>query len=298
LEDAPPSATAKPIDSHPIYSEEELLKEETRREARKYLQGGSDANVAPEMERAIEVAEEEVIDEAKGDSAVMRHIDYFDRKNRGKITLFDTFVCKYHHCFSILPVKVFVILNPLSIALRGLGYNILISLPTTFLIHLRLSPLTSPYSLPFIYRSITDLITLPIYTKILPKILAYTPLLTNGKPAKKLEEVLSTFGRRVKVSQLGLQKGIDGLSESAVESRQQDAKVEEARGPQDLISVQGLGFLDGLRAMHAVGKEKGLTWTVTHWAVNKVQWIATYSMLHDPATGLVTRTILKELYSA
>lgn len=275
LEDAPPSATAKPLDSHPVYTEEELLKEETRREARKYVHGGSDANVAPEMERAIEVAEEEVIDEIKGESALMRHIDYFDRKNRGKITLFDTFV-----------------------SLRGLGYNILITLPTTLLIHLRLSPLTSPYSLPFIYRSITDLITLPIYTKVLPKILAYTPLLISGKPAKTLEEVLSTFGRRVKVSQLGLQKGIDGLSESAAESRQQDAKMEEARGPQDMISVQGLAFWDGLRAMHAVGKEKGLAWTATHWAVNKVQWIATYSMLHDPATGLVTRTILKELYSA
>jgi hypothetical protein len=31
-------------------------------------------------------------------------------------------------------------------------------------------------------------------------------------------------------------------------------------------------------------------------AVNKVQWIATYTILHDPATGLVTRTTLKELY--
>lgn len=275
LKDAPPSAMAKPLDTQPVYTEEEVLKEETRREARKYVHGGEDANVAPEMEQAIEVAEEEVMEEIKGESALIRHVEYFDRKNRGKITLFDTFV-----------------------SLRGLGYNILITLPTTLLIHLRLSPLTSPYSLPFIYRSITDLITLPIYTKVLPKILAYTPLLTSGKPAKSLEEVLSTFGRRVKVSQLGLQKGIDGLSESAAESRQQDAKMEEARGPQDLISVQGLGFWDGLRAMKAVGKERGLTWTATHWAANKVQWIATYSMLHDPATGLVTRTILKELYSA
>lgn len=86
---------AKPLDTQPVYTEEEVLKEETRREARKYVHGGEDANVAPEMEQAIEVAEEEVMEEIKGESALIRHVEYFDRKNRGKITLFDTFVCKY-----------------------------------------------------------------------------------------------------------------------------------------------------------------------------------------------------------
>jgi len=274
LHKAPPSAQAKPVDKLPIYSEEELIREETRREARKYVQGGEDANVAPEMERAIEVAEAEGIEEEEQGGAVMRHINYFDRKHRGKISLFDTFV-----------------------SLRGLGYNFLITLPTTLIIHLRLSPLTSPYSFPIIYRSITDLITLPIYTKVLPKILARTPLLTYGKPAKKLDDVLRLFGRRVKVSQLGLQKGIDGLSEGAMEARKNDPHMKEAKATQDMITIEGLSFWDGLRAMHAVGKEKGLAWAITRWAVNKVQWIATYSMLHDPATGLVTRTTLKDLYS-
>jgi hypothetical protein len=49
------------------------------------------------MEKAIEVAEAEEIDEEEGKGAVMRHISYFDRKQRGKITLFDTFVCKYYY---------------------------------------------------------------------------------------------------------------------------------------------------------------------------------------------------------
>lgn len=150
-------------------------------------------------------------------------------------------------------------------ALRGLGYNFFITLPTTFVIHLRLSPLTSPYSIPFIYRSIVDILTLPIYTKVLPRILARTPLLTNGQPGKKLEEVLRTFGRRVKVSELGLRKGIDGLSAGAAEARQNDSRIEESMGAQDLINVEGLSFWDGLRAMHAVGKEKGLVWTTTRW---------------------------------
>ncbi|KAI9288436.1 hypothetical protein BC943DRAFT_316576 [Umbelopsis sp. AD052] len=275
LKDAPPSAKAKPVDTLPVFNEDEILKEETRREARKYVHGGEDANVAPEMERAIEVAEAEEIDEEEGKGAVMRHISYFDRKQRGKITLFDTFV-----------------------SLRGLGYNFFITLPTTFVIHLRLSPLTSPYSIPFIYRSIVDILTLPIYTKVLPRILARTPLLTSGQTGKKLEEVLHTFGRRVKVSELGLRKGIDGLSTGAAEARQNDTKMEQSMGAQDLINVEGLSFWDGLRAMHAVGKEKGLVWSTTRWAVNKVQWIATYSMLHDPAIGVVTRTTLKDLYSA
>jgi hypothetical protein len=59
------------------------------------MHGGEDANVAPEVEKSIEVAEVEEIDEEEGKGAVMRHISYFDRKRRGRITLFDTFVCKY-----------------------------------------------------------------------------------------------------------------------------------------------------------------------------------------------------------
>ncbi|KAH8551142.1 hypothetical protein BGW37DRAFT_426648 [Umbelopsis sp. PMI_123] len=238
LHNAPPSAKAKPVDSLPVYNEEEILREESRRETRKYMHGGEDANVAPEVEKSIEVAEAEEIDVEEGKGAVMRHISYFDRKRRGKITLFDTFV-----------------------SLRGLGYNFFITLPTTFVIHLRLSPLSSPYPIPFIYRSIVDVFTLPIYTKTLPAILARTPLLTSGQPTKKLDDVLPL-------------------------------------GVQDMITVEGLSFWDGLCAMHAVAKEKGLIWTTTRWAVNKVQWIAAYSMLHDPAIGVVTRTTLKDLYSA
>jgi hypothetical protein len=51
------------------------------------------------MERAIEVAEAEDIEELEGEGAVMRHINYFDRKQRGRITLFDTFVCMCHPSF-------------------------------------------------------------------------------------------------------------------------------------------------------------------------------------------------------
>jgi hypothetical protein len=102
LDSAPPSAQAKPIDTLPVYAEEDIIREETRREARKYVHGDEDANVAPEMERAIEVAEAEDIEELEGGEgrgAVMRHINYFDRKQRGRITLFDTFVCMWHPSF-------------------------------------------------------------------------------------------------------------------------------------------------------------------------------------------------------
>lgn len=175
------------------------------------------------------------------------------------------FVCAIHLLKAEISAPETLILTFAFVALRGLGYNILITLPTTFIIHLRLSPLTSPYSFPIIYRSLTDLITLPIYTKVLPKILARTPLLTSGKPIKKLEDVLRSYGRRVKVSQLGLQKGIDGPSPSAAKSRKNESGMEETMAPQDMISVEGLGFWDGFRAMNAVGKEKGVGWTVTRW---------------------------------
>jgi hypothetical protein len=119
--------------------------------------------------------------------------------------------------------------------------------------------------MPFIYRSIVDVFTLPIYTKTLPAILARTPLLTSGQPTKKVDDVLRTFGRRVKVSELGLRKGIDGLSADAVKARKNDSRVEQALGVQDMITVEGLSFWDGLCAMHAVAKEKGLIWTTTRW---------------------------------
>lgn len=68
------------------------------------------------------------------------------------------------------------------IALYRLGYPLLTILPAAYLMHIRLSPLSSPYSFPFIYRSLFDLISLPIYTKNLSYALTYkTPMLHQPK---------------------------------------------------------------------------------------------------------------------
>lgn len=125
--------------------------------------------------------------------------------------------------------------------------------------HLRLSPLTSPYGFPFIYHSLSDLILLPIYTKNLNYALTYkTPMLHQGK------ENVSKM-----VEQYGHKSG----------------------------SSRGLGYWDGLRAMRSLEQDSLRWWQLGLWAVHRVQWTLTYTMLHEPKSNLVTASTLISLSS-
>ncbi|KAI9320000.1 hypothetical protein BX666DRAFT_1918393 [Dichotomocladium elegans] len=68
--------------------------------------------------------------------AMSKRVAYFDKGQRGKITVLDTYT-----------------------SLRGLGYYWIVAIPATFIMHLRLSPLTAPS-----YAGVKDLLCLPIYT--------------------------------------------------------------------------------------------------------------------------------------
>lgn len=125
--------------------------------------------------------------------------------------------------------------------------------------HLRLSPLTSPHGFPFIYHSLSDLILLPIYTKNLNYALTYkTPMLHQGK------ENVSKM-----VEQYGHKSG----------------------------SSRGLGYWDGLRAMRSLEQDSLRWWQLGLWAVHRVQWTLTYTMLHEPKSNLVTASTLISLSS-
>lgn len=101
------------------------------------------------------------------------------------------------------------------LALRGLGYSWLRAIPATFLLHLRLSPLTSPYQFPFFYRSISDLITLPIYVDRVPAALTYGSSLLGGQ---RSHELVRKYGSEQTTSQgksmhgLGFWAGMRGIS--------------------------------------------------------------------------------------
>ncbi|KAI8333879.1 hypothetical protein BC941DRAFT_433241 [Chlamydoabsidia padenii] len=75
---------------------------------------------------------------------------------------------KYKHKFTLW--------NTIKV-LRANGYSWLISLILAFLLHIRYSPCTSPFSFPLVYRSLTDMVTLPIYTKALHATLLRLPIL-------------------------------------------------------------------------------------------------------------------------
>lgn len=125
--------------------------------------------------------------------------------------------------------------------------------------HLRLSPMTSPYGFPFIYRSISDLILLPIYTKNLNHALSYkTPMLAQNKE-----------GVTKLVEQYGHKSG----------------------------STKGLGYWDGLRAMRSLERDSLRWWQFGLWTIHRVQWTLTYTMLHEPKSNLVTTPTLVSLAS-
>ncbi|KAL0075802.1 hypothetical protein J3Q64DRAFT_1648148 [Phycomyces blakesleeanus] len=260
LENAPPSAYPKHVPRHPSYDEDTIMRERTRAEARKMRQEphGEETTeeFTPEM-KVMEQKKKEIIKEkieeekeakvekkqsAKEDvddeiKAVETRIKFFDKRGRGKITMLDTFC-----------------------SLRGLGYSFIFAIPATVLMHLRLSPLTSPHGFPFFYRSLTDLLTLPIYTKRVAQALTYnTPMLAQDEG--QVNNMIQAYGHKAQGS-----------------------------------SLLGLSFWDGFRAMRANEKKTLRWWQFKQWGIHRLQWVLAYTMLHDPETKLVTQPTLNSLH--
>ncbi|CAO3684680.1 hypothetical protein G6F70_004867 [Rhizopus microsporus] len=190
LDNAPPSAKSH-VDLAPVYDESTILLEEKRREERKEntVEYGNNNELieqeqAQETQKDSELTKQDIKEEKREiknrsiqnkqqenqEDALVVRLQTFDRRGSGRITIFDT-----------------------VFALYRLGYPILTILPAAFLMHLRLSPLTSPHGFPFIYRSLFDLISLPIYTKNLGYALTYkTPMLRQ--PKDKMVQAVREYG--------------------------------------------------------------------------------------------------------
>lgn len=137
-----------------------------------------------EIEQTYQKSKEIVTGEHEEDALTTR-LDTFDSSQTGRITIFHT-----------------------MFALYRLGYSWLCIIPGALLMHLRLSPLTSPYRFPFIYRSPFDLILLPIYTNNLTSALSYkTPMLHQPKEA--VSKMVKTYGHK---NGLGYWDGIKAMS--------------------------------------------------------------------------------------
>ncbi|KAL1929943.1 hypothetical protein VTP01DRAFT_1097 [Rhizomucor pusillus] len=184
LDEAPPSVPPKLVHTQPVYDEETMLADSARREMRKWRdmeEHEKPEKLEPEMEpmeQKKEAVEQYIEREAErkvegkptateGSLVIKRRLELFDRRNKGKFTIIDTLL-----------------------SLRKLGYWWFTAIPTAIIVHLRLSPLTSPYRFPFIYRSPIDLIRLPVYTdRVRPALACSAPL--AGRP-----EVTERFGTR------------------------------------------------------------------------------------------------------
>lgn len=272
LDEAPPSAVSH-VDQHPVYDEETVYLETAKREERKNLQvehGNNEQLIKEEGKQfalttlwaqskfhqyAIELKEVEPTKEQKeqeveekqtyeksreivtgehgqDEDALAARLGTFDSSQTGRITIFHT-----------------------MFALYRLGYSWLSIIPGALLMHIRLSPLTSPYGFPFIYRSPFDLILLPIYTDNLTSALSYkTPML--HQPKEEVTKMVKTYGHK-----------------------------------------DGLGYWDGIRAMRSLEKDSLRWWQLGLWAVHRIQWTLTYTMLHEPQTNVVTVPTLVSLAS-
>lgn len=197
LDKAPPSASPRPVARLPVYPEEDVYRERAKRDARRRRQMEPEPagmaplsprwyrpilcldmryiEITPEMEplerkRAMQQGREgrpEKEEPTTKNMIVKECIRYFDKNQRGKITMWDTFRGMAFFCHLELSA------NIQDEALRRMGYSWILSLPATLIMHLRLSPLTAPYRFPFLYRTVGDLLGLPIYTEHLPHMLAY-----------------------------------------------------------------------------------------------------------------------------
>lgn len=255
LENAPPSAVPH-VDQHPVYDEETVYKEVEKREERKHNQveyGNNEQLIKEEKEMdnlpeeiLEEVLEEEnkVTEKSRGvnkggadENALAVRLHTFDQDSTGVITIFDTITALYR-----------------------LGYSWFTILPGAIFMHLRLSPMTSPHRFPFIYRSLSDLILLPIYTRNLNNALAYkTPMLHQKK--EEVNKMVEHYGHKAGKS-------------------------------------KGLGYWDGLRAMRSLEQNSLRWWQFGLWTIHRVQWTLTYTMLHEPKSNVVTAPTLIELSSS
>ncbi|OBZ90890.1 hypothetical protein A0J61_01074, partial [Choanephora cucurbitarum] len=194
LENAPPPAVAH-VDQLPVYDEQTVLLEKAKREERKNAQvpvGNNEQLIQEEELKQVAPTHEQKEQEVKGEKrdqqkksreivsqqereeedALLARLHTFDRSRTGRITIFNTMAALYR-----------------------LGYPWLTIIPGAILMHLRLSPMTSPYGFPFIYRSLFDLILLPIYTRNLPYALGYqTPMLHQDQ--SKVHEMVETYGQQ------------------------------------------------------------------------------------------------------
>ncbi|KAI8968252.1 hypothetical protein BDF20DRAFT_991214 [Mycotypha africana] len=264
LDEAPPSATSRVTDK-PVYNEDQVLMEKTKREQRKNLQTEQPNNeqlveeeetvakgVEPtkdqrdqEIEQSqVEARSREVVQEANAavqgepdENTFEEHLSVFDKRHTGKITIFNTIFALYH-----------------------LGYPLLTIIPGAIMMHITLSPRTSPHRFPFIYRSPFDLILLPIYTANLNRALTnYTPALSQQNH-EQVENMVKEYGRK---------------------------------------SNEGLTFWEGLRAIRGYEKKNNMRWwQVCSWALHRIQWTLTYTMLHEPKKKIVTVPALLALSQA
>ena len=137
-----------------------------------------------EIKKTSQKSREIVTGEHEEEDALAARLGTFDSSQTGRITIFHT-----------------------MFALYRLGYSWFSIIPGALLMHLHLSPLTSPYGFQLIYRSPFDLILLPIYTNNLTSALSYkTPML--HQPKEEVSKMVKTYGHE---DGLGYWDGIRAL---------------------------------------------------------------------------------------
>ncbi|GAA5802266.1 hypothetical protein HPULCUR_007729 [Helicostylum pulchrum] len=267
LENAPPPAVSH-VDQHPVYDERLVYEQNEKREERKnhQVEHGNNEQLTKEEKEIDMTPEKKLKEELKKEGKVTEKIEEVEKveksektgetKSRGVNQSDEDALAFRLHTFDKSRTGIITIFDSI-LALYRLNYSWFSILPGAYLMHLRLSPMTSPYRFPFIYRSISDLILLPIYTKRLKHALSYkTPLLSQDK-----ESVTKLVERH------GHQSG----------------------------SSKGLGYWDGLRAMRSLEKDSLRWWQFGLWTVHRIQWTLTYTMLHEPKTNVVTTPTLVSL---
>ncbi|KAI8074297.1 uncharacterized protein B0P05DRAFT_548023 [Gilbertella persicaria] len=255
LENAPPPAVSH-VDQLPVYDEETVYLENAKREERKNVQvpvGNNEQLIEQEELKQVQPTHEQKEQEKKNEKTYQKsrevvsggkqkeeeeetdqmlvRLHTFDRYRTGKITIFNTMAALYR-----------------------LGYSWFTIIPGAILMHLRLSPMTSPYGFPFIYRSLSDLILLPVYTRNLSAALKYN---TPMQDKEQVQKMVKTYGHQ-----------------------------------------KGLGFWDGIKAIRHSEQGHLRWWQLGLWAIHRIQWTLTYTMLHEPKSNVVSESTLVSLASS
>ncbi|KAI8344165.1 hypothetical protein BC941DRAFT_407916 [Chlamydoabsidia padenii] len=190
LDQAPPPAQAR-VDSQPVFDENDLMAESARREKRIMKQmenSGQTEEITPEM---ITLSEQQT------------NVDIGIPKEERNRDIQDTRLGEPQY------KDKFTVFNTIA-TLHINGYSYLTALATAALLHIRYSPFTSPYRFPFIYRSLTDIVTLPIYTQQLQVTFSRLPILLQSR--QQLDQVIAEDGHSEgDATGLGLQDGFNAL---------------------------------------------------------------------------------------